>query len=67
MKNYYALQRSMYSYNDSDELIREWGTATVLKFRSKAARDSAVDADPYTFKLTYNRARYIGIPECYAD
>lgn len=57
MKKWYAIEHSEFSMNDSAEKIREWGTANVVAFASKRARDEYCDGDPYRIPLTRQRAR----------
>lgn len=58
-RNFYALVYKNYNFNDSDELIAEWGTAYVRPFPSAAERDAFCQDDPRAVPITAKRAAYI--------
>ena len=60
MTHYYAIQHTSFSRNDSDEKIRDWKTATVYRFSSRAERDAfCADSDNHDI-INAKRAAYIG-------
>ena len=60
MEYYYAIEYTNFSMNDSDEKVKEWGTATVFRFESESVRDNYVADSGYRFNCSEKRANYIG-------
>lgn len=60
MKHYYAIAHTSHSWNDSDEKIRDWKTATVYRFNTKQARDEFCEGEQYHHHIDAKRANYIG-------
>lgn len=60
-RHFYTLQYNpdRLNFNDSDELIKEWGTATVVKFDSRKERDEYVADDAAAVAISAKRAHYI--------
>lgn len=59
MKHFYAIRHNDFSWNDSDEKIRDWGTAEIIEYNNKKERDAAVTTDPYICSISAKRAHYI--------
>ena len=34
MKHFYAIRHNDFSWNDSDEKIRDWGTAEIIEYNT---------------------------------
>lgn len=60
MKHYYAIAHTMFSWNDSDEKIRDWKTATVYRFDSEKERDGFCAGEMNHHPINAKRANYIG-------
>ena len=60
-RHFFALQYNpeRYNYNDSDDLIRLWGTACVVIFDSRKARDRYAAQTPAAVAISAKRAHYI--------
>lgn len=67
MRKYYGIRKTDWSWNDSDEKIRDWGTAQVFVFDSKKERDAWCDESHYNMPITAKRAKYIGFTEINMD
>lgn len=66
MKYYSMTYKSEMNMNDSDEKIREWGTATVMSHSSRKERDEYVAGSVKRVVISAKRAHKIAeeIEEC---
>ena len=60
MKQHYAIQHTDFSRNDSDEKIRDWKTARVYRFSTRAERDAFCADSDNNDVINAKRANYIG-------
>lgn len=62
-RHYYALITDQYSFDQTRECRKEWGTVQVKVFDNEADRDDFCNGTPYRFPISYNDAKYYGIPD----
>ena len=60
MTHHYAIQHTDFSRNDSDEKIRDWKTARVYRFSTRAERDAFCADSDNNDVINAKRANYIG-------
>lgn len=60
-RTWYAILYPNWNFNDTDELVRMWGTASVHAFPSRRQRDYFVENDSRAMTISAVRAKKIGV------